>query len=193
MSNAQRTRGWVVTPITMAALLAWPATGALAQSGSDFLDKAKAGMTIRSSFFERTKPNESGPAAEAWGLGGWIGGETGEVADLFKIGGNYYFVGEMYGPTDGGGNFVLDANQNGYSVLGEAWGQLRLGDHALRVGRQRLAYGWALDGVYRFFNRYDGAFIGPRDVRAMLPLNFESATVSGKFANDSVRYYGGFA
>jgi hypothetical protein len=193
MSNAQRTRGWVVTPITMAALLAWPATGALAQSGSDFLDKAKAGMTIRSSFFERTKPNESGPAAEAWGLGGWIGGETGEVADLFKIGGNYYFVGEMYGPKDGGGNFVLDTEQNGYSVLGEAWGQLRLGDHALRVGRQRLAYGWALDGVYRFFNRYDGAFIGPRDVRAMLPLNFESATVSGKFANDSVRYYGGFA
>jgi hypothetical protein len=193
MSNAHHSIGRTLTPVAIAMLAALPAADALAQTGNAFVDDAKAGMTLRSSFFERTRPDESGPAAEAWGLGGWIGGETGEVADLFKIGGNYYFVGELYGPKDGGGNFVLDDSQSSYGVLGEAWAQLRFGDHALRVGRQALSYGWSLDGVYRFFNRYDGAFIGRRDVRAMLPLNFESATVSGKFANDTVRYYGGYA
>ncbi|NWG74583.1 MAG: outer membrane porin, OprD family [Rubrivivax sp.] len=193
MSNAHHSIGRTLTPVAVAMLAALPAADALAQTGNAFVDDAKAGMTLRSSFFERTRPDESGPAAEAWGLGGWIGGETGEVADLFKIGGNYYFVGELYGPKDGGGNFVLDDSQSSYGVLGEAWAQLRFGDHALRLGRQALSYGWSLDGVYRFFNRYDGAFIGRRDVRAMLPLNFESATVSGKFANDTVRYYGGYA
>lgn len=193
MSNVHRGSCRTLAPVAVAMLAALSAAEAPAQTGNAFVDDAKAGMTLRSSFFERTKPDEVGPAAEAWGLGGWIGGETGEVADLFKIGGNYYFVGALYGPKDGGGNFVLDDWQSGYGVLGEAWAQLRLGDHALRVGRQALSYGWSLDGVYRFFNRYDGAFIGRRDVRAMLPLNFESATVNGKFANDTVRYYGGYA
>jgi len=78
-------------------------------------------------------------------------------------------------------------------VLGEAWGRLRFGDHALTVGRQALNYGWALDGVYRFYNRYDGSFIGRRDVRAMTPLNFESATANGKLLDGNVRYYGGWA
>ncbi|MCU0938325.1 MAG: OprD family porin [Burkholderiaceae bacterium] len=179
--------------MAMQGLAAQAQTSAGTTSSDPFLANAKAGMTLRSSFFERSKPNESAPAAEAWGVGGWIGGETGELGQMFSVGGNYYFVGELYGPKDGGGNFVLDDAQSGYDVLGEAWGRLRFGDHALTVGRQALSYGWALEGVYRFFNRFDGAFIGRRDVRAMLPLNFESATVNGKFAQDTVRYYAGYA
>jgi hypothetical protein len=187
---------WVGGVLLAAAPMAGaqaPAQAAPIDWGNEFFAKAKAGMTLRSSFFERSKPNETAPAAEAWGLGGWIGGETGELGKVFSLGGNYYFVGEMYGPSDGGGNFILNDQQNGYSVLGEAWGRLRFGDHTLTAGRQALSYGWALDGVYRFFNRYDGSFIGRRDVRAMLPLNYESATVNGRFADGNVRYYGGFA
>ena len=159
----------------------------------EFVSQAKGGVMLRSSYFQRSKPNDAAPPAEAWGVGGWIWGETGELANIFSLGGAYYFVGEAYGPADGGGNFILDNDQSGYSVLGEAWGRLRFGDHALTIGRQALNYSWSLDGIYRTYNRYDGAFIGRRDVRTMVPLNFESATVAGKLAGGNVRYYGGYA
>ena len=155
--------------------------------------EAKAGVTLRSSYFQRSKANDVAPPAEAWGVGGWIWGETGELANISRLGGAYYFVGDAYGPPDGGGNFILDNEQSGYSVLGEAWGRIRFGDHSFTIGRQALAFNWSLDGIYRTYNRYDGAFIGRRDVRAMVPLNFESATLAGKFAGGNVRYYGGYA
>jgi hypothetical protein len=162
-------------------------------STQEFVTKAKGGVTLRSSYFQRGKPNDVAPPAEAWGVGGWIWGETGELASIFSLGGAYYFVGDAYGPPDGGGNFILDDEQSGYSVLGEAWGRMRFGDHSFTIGRQALAFNWSLDGIYRTYNRYDGAFIGRRDVRAMVPLNFESATLAGKFAGGNVRYYGGYA
>ena len=163
-------------------------------SANDFLTGGKAGTMVRSSYFNRTKPNENGPAAEAWGLGGWLYGETGELAKMLSFGGAYYYVAPLYAPDDGGGNFILkDPGQDGYGVLGEAWVRLRYGDNALTVGRQALSFGWSLDGIYRTYNRFDGSFIGRRDVRAMLPLDFESANVAGKLANDTFRYYGGYA
>jgi hypothetical protein len=60
------------------------------------------------------------------------------------------------------------------------------------AGRISPQYAWNLDGIYRFYNRYDGAFIGRRDVRAMIPLSYQGASVAGKVANDTVRYYGGY-
>ena len=76
-------------------------------------------------------------------------------------------------------------------MLGVAYARLRFGDHALTGGRHVAAIRWNLDGIYRFYNRYDGAFIGRRDVRAMIPLLVPGRTVAGKVASDTVRYYGG--
>lgn len=161
---------------------------------NEFFSNAKAGTMIRSVYFNRTKPNENGPAAEAWGLGGWLYGETGELFKAVSFGGAYYYVAPLYGPKDGTGNFVLkDPNQDGYSVLGEAWLRVRYGDNWFTYGRQALNFGWSLDGIYRTYNRLDGTFIGRRDVRAMLPLDFEAATVQGRLGNDTFRYYGGWA
>ena len=112
---------------------------------------------------------------------------------MFSVGGAYYLVGALYGPKDSGNTSLLEADQTGYSVLGEAWARLRYGDHSLTAGRQALAHGWSLDGIYRTGNRYDGAFIGKRDIRGMNPLNFETASVAGKLAGGTVRYYGGYA
>jgi hypothetical protein len=186
-------------PIPLALAAALACGGAFAQSApaaggtQDLLSGARAGVMLRSSYFERTKPVDTDPHPEAWGLGGWLWGETGELNQMFSLGGAYYFVGKAYSPADGGGSFILDDQNSGYGVLGEAWGRLRFGDHALTVGRQALSYNWSLDGIYRTYNRYDGAFIGRRDVRAMVPLDFESATVNGKLAGGNVRYYGGYA
>ena len=85
---------------------------------------------LRSSYFERSKPNEIGPAAEAWGLGGWIWGETGELAKIVLARRRLLLRRRGLRPSDGGGNFILDDQQSGYSVLGEA-----LGPAALRRSR----------------------------------------------------------
>ncbi len=60
---------------------------------------------------------------------------------------------------DGGG--LLAAGQSGYSVLGQAWLQARLGDTSLRLGRLEL----------------DSPFINPFDVK-MVPVTFEGALLT---------------
>ena len=154
---------------------------------------ATVGTMLRGSYFSRTKPNHNGPTAEATGLGGWLFAETGEWRNMLSFGGALAYVAKITGPDGHGGNFVLrDPDQEGYAVLGVAQGRLRFGDHAITAGRIAPQYSWHLDGIYRFYNRYDGAFIGRRDVRAMIPLAYQGGTVQGKLMNDTVRYYGGF-
>ena len=120
-------------------------------------------------------------------------GETGEWANLLSFGGALAYVAKIHGPDGHGGNFILkDPDQEGYATVGVAFARLRFEDHALTAGRISPQYAWNLDGIYRFYNRLDGAFIGRRDVRAMVPLSYQGASVAGKFAEDTVRYYGGW-
>ncbi len=154
---------------------------------------AQFGTMLRFSNFTRSKPNHSGPSAEATGLGGWLFGESGEWRNLLSFGGALAYVAKVHGPEGHGGNFLLkDPDQEGYATLGVAYARLRYEDNALTAGRISPQYAWNLDNIYRFYNRLDGAFIGRRDVRAMVPLSYQGAQVAGKVANDTVRYYGGW-
>ena len=131
MERNQTTVWRRVAPATCALVAGLACGGAEAQSASatdDFFGKAKAGVMLRSSYFERTKPIDTDPHPEAWGVGGWLWGETGELNQMFSLGGAYNFVGKAYSPADGGGSFILDDQNTGYGVLGEAWGRLRFGD-----------------------------------------------------------------
>ena len=51
----------------------------------DLMTGAKAGAVFRAVSFSRTKPNNSGPSAEAFGAGGWLFGETGEIAKTLSL------------------------------------------------------------------------------------------------------------
>src|SRR5215203_173672 len=154
---------------------------------------AKVGTMLRFSNFARSKPNHNGPSAEATGLGGWLFGETGEWQNMLSFGGALAYVAKLHGPEGHGGNFILkDPDQEGYATVGVAFARLRYEDHSLTAGRISPQYSWNLPDIYRFYNRFDGAFIGRRDVRAMIPLSYEGASVAGKVANDTVRYYGGW-
>jgi hypothetical protein len=162
-------------------------------TSNPFFTDWKAGTMVRSSYFDRTKPNNSGPSSEAWGIGGWLYGQTGELAKTLSFGAALYYVGKLYAPDGHGGDFMLTNEQEGYSTLGEGWMRARFGDHVFTVGRQALSFGWNLDGIYRYYNRFDGSFIGRRDIRGMHPLDFEAATLTGKFLEGNVRYYSGWA
>ena len=162
-----------------------------------FVDSLTRGGTVgtmlRISNFSRTKPNHNGPTPEATGIGGWLFGETGEWQQMLSFGGALAYVAKIHGPDGHGGNFILkDPDQEGYATVGVAFARLRYEDHALTAGRISPQYAWNLPNIYRFYNRLDGAFLGRRDVRAMIPLSYQGASLAGKFAKDTVRYYGGW-
>jgi hypothetical protein len=192
----------------LSVLATLPAGRALAQAAPESIDYegpgsaslidalrrgATVGTMLRGSYFSRTKPNRNGPTAEAGAVGGWLFGETGEFKQTLSFGAALAYVAGLHDPEGHGSNFILkDPDQDSYAALGVAYARLRAGDHALTAGRVAPQHAWSLDGVYRFYNRFDGAFLGRRDVRAMIPLSYEGGTVQGKFANDTVRYYGGY-
>ena len=206
--NRCKLRSTAFAAAAAALIAASPAERALAQSAPESIDYegpgssnlmealrkgATVGTMLRGSYFSREKPNRNGPTAEAGAVGGWLFGETGEFRDFLSFGGAIAYVAKLHDPEGHGGNFILkDPDQEGYAVLGVAFAKLRAGDHALTAGRVAPQHAWSLDGIYRFYNRFDGAFTGRRDVRAMIPLAYEGGTVQGKFANDTVRYYGGY-
>lgn len=199
-----------LTAVGIAALIAaLPCGRALAQAapegdeylkddlGGGFIDqlatKARVGTMLRESYFSRTKPNQNGPSAQAGGIGGWLYAETGEYEKFLTFGSALAYVAPLSAPAGHGGNFVLkDPDQQGYSTVDEAYARLRYDENALYAGRLAPTFAWSLDGIYRFYNRFDGAFIGRRDIRGMIPLAYEGATVAGQLLNETVRYYGGW-
>ncbi len=171
--------------------------GGQAASGNPFIDDAKFGMVARTAYFDR-RSSGNNPASNDFrqrsaGLGGWFYGNSGEIGEIFSVGGAYDFTIPLYGPKDDPYSYILrDPGQDPVSVIGEAYAKLRFGTHAIVLGRQTINQAWYLPDVVRFYNKLDQSMIGRRDVRGMLTLNYEAATVQGRVMNDTMRYYGGY-
>jgi len=184
-----------------------------------FLDKATAGFQFRTATFKRwssgAEPvdyvNSSGSTTsanayktfnnQAAGIGGWLYGSTGELADFLSFAGTVNFTLPLWAPEGGttpngyvnSYNYILqDPNQDGYAVVGEANARLRYENNVAILGWQSINYAWYLPDVYRFYNKLDQAMIGRRDVRAMQPLTYLGATLGGKLMDDTFRYFGGY-
>src|SRR5574337_1972773 len=187
-----------------------------AGTGNPFIEDAKAGLMFRTSYFDRRsagaepatdepigKPTSAANAfrQQAAGIGGWLYGNTGELANMLSFAGSYNFTEPWYGPEKYPYNYILrDPDQKSVSTIGEANARLRLGGKSPKedgatvvVGRQTIKQAWYLEDVVRFYNKLDQSMIGPRDVRAMQWINYEAATIQGRLAEDTVRYYGGYA
>ena len=116
----------------------------------------------------------AGTANEAWTLGGWIGYRSQRFRNTWSLGATAYGSAPLYAPADGDGTFLLKPGQEGYLVLGEAFGAAQFRQHALlKVGRQVVNQG----------------YINPSDIR-MTPYTFEGVTIGGEA--DSVRYLAGY-
>lgn len=125
------------------------------------LEDTKADVQIRSMYFDRDKFDSS--QSTAWALGGYAGFKTGYFRDRLAFGATAYASGRLYGPEDKGGTGILQADQQGYAVIGEVYGQFKVAEEInIDVGRKIL----------------NTPYINKSDTR-MTPNTFQTAILQG--------------
>ena len=155
-------------------LLAWSAcvwadeTTALTRA---LADDSETVVHFRSYAMDRHKP---GPVLnEAWAAGGWLGYQSGWIADALRFGLTGYTSQPLWNPADASGTLLLTSDQQGYSVLGQAYVSLKLLDQTLTGGLFEV----------------DQPEVNPQDNR-MTPNTFEGGKLGGKLGG--VSYFGGY-
>lgn len=128
-------------------------------------------LHLRTYYFDQE--STSGVRSTAWALGGWAGLRSPWWGDLFQMGIVGYTSQRLYGPQDEGGTKLLAPPQEPITVLGEAFGAVRIA-------------GQTVTGYRQLVNR---PFINPNDSR-MVPNTFEAYTLAG--AAGDVSYIGGY-
>ncbi len=166
--------------LTCAIAVAFASVGAAAPARAEefgdtlrrFLyDEASAVIQLRSYYRERDRPAPTNWAA--WATGGWIGYETGWLFGAFRLGAVGYTSQPMWAPKDTDGTRLLLTGQEGYSVLGQAYAQLRFGGQVFTGYRQLI----------------DEMEVNPRDNR-MTPNTFEAYALRGTLGD--VTYFAGY-
>ena len=126
------------------------------------LKDTKFEFNLRSFYFDRSDFN--GAEKQAWAIGGWLGVKTGYFLDHVAFGATVYTSNPIYAPDDRDGTLLLAPGQNGYTVLGEFYTELRIvKDVGITVGAKG----------------YDTPFINRNDTR-MTPNTFEAIVLQGR-------------
>jgi hypothetical protein len=143
-----------------------------------FFRDTELDLNLRSFYFRRDKFDDS--VSSAWAMGGALAYKSGWLLDRLQIGTTFYWSENLYGPKDKDGTLLLKPGQHGYTVLGQAFGRIKLfDDHFVNL--------------YRY--EYNTPFIGKNDSR-MTPNTFEGYTLQGTFGGKDgapgFRYGGGY-
>lgn len=126
-------------------------------------------LQVRSFYLGRDKYDDS--ESEAWALGGSLGFKTGYFRERFAFGATGYTSQKLYGPEDKDGTLLLKPGQEGYTVLGEVYGEFLLNqDTRLTLGRRG----------------FDTPYINRNDAR-MTPNTFQAITLQGLYGGDDGR------
>ncbi len=134
---------------------------ALGKAPQAFKD-TKFEFNFRTFYFDRS--DFSGAEKQAWAIGGWLGVKTGYFLDHIAFGATVYTSNPIYAPDDRDGTGLLAPGQNGYTVLGEFYAELRIAkDVGITVGAKG----------------YDTPFINRNDTR-MTPNTFEAIVLQGR-------------
>lgn len=134
----------------------------ISEQGKNALTSTVVAVQLRTIYMDRNKFD--GSENEAWAIGGSAGLKTGYFLDFLALGATVYTSQRLYGPDDKGGTSLLESDQSGYTVIGEAYGDFQLADD-LHLYAGRKAY----DTPY--INRDDGR---------MTPKTFEAVTLDGR-------------
>jgi hypothetical protein len=128
----------------------------------DALRDTEFKFNLRAFYLNREKFD--GMRSQAFAIGGWAGMKTGYFFDHLSLGVTGYTSQRLYGEDDEDGTLLLASGQEGYSVLGELYADIRIiKDLNLYVGRKE----------------FDTPFINRNDTR-MTPNTFEAIVLQGK-------------
>jgi hypothetical protein len=107
--------------------------------------------------------NSGSNIKEAWALGGSLSYQSGYFLDHFSVGGVVYTSQPVYAPDNRDGTNLLAPGQEGYTVLGQAYGRVKLVEDNFV-------------NLYRY--EYSTPFLNKNDTR-MTPNTFEGYTFTG--------------
>ncbi len=126
-------------------------------------------LQARTFYLGREKYDDS--ESEAWALGGSVGFKTGYFRERFAFGATGYTSQKLYGPEDKDGTLLLKPGQEGYTVLGEVYGEFLINeDTRLSLGRRGI----------------DTPYLNRNDAR-MTPNTFQAITLQGLYGGDEGR------
>lgn len=127
----------------------------------DALKDTTFNFNLRTYYMDRDKFDDT--ESQAWAAGGWAGVKTGYFLDHISLGLTGYTSQRLEGDEDQDGTLLLAPGQEGYSVLGELYADVRILDCLnLIVGRKE----------------FDTPFINRNDTR-MTPNTFEAIVLQG--------------
>jgi hypothetical protein len=126
-----------------------------------FIRDSAITLHLRTYYLDRHTPTP--PGLGAWAGGGWLGYQSGWFADVLRVGVVGYTSQPIWAPDHRDGTLLLKPDQQGYSVLGQAYVQLKLRDQVFTGYRQVI----------------DQPEVNLQDNR-MTPNTFEAYTVTGK-------------
>lgn len=124
------------------------------------------------SFFSDTDGEVVGDAA-AMAIGGWVGYQSGWLADTLQIGARAYTSQPLWAPEDQAGTLLLLPDGDAINTLGIAYAALRHEGQTLTLYRQEV-------------NQPE---VNPHD-NCMVPITFEGASLAGGI--DAISYYAGY-
>jgi hypothetical protein len=128
-----------------------------------FIRDTKLDLNLRTYYFNRDKFDSS--ASEAWALGGALTYASGWLFDHFGIGAALYTSQPLYAPEERDGTLLLKPGQDGYTVLGQLYGRIKLiEDNFINL--------------YRY--EYNTPYLNKNDSR-MTPNTFEGYTFTGAY------------
>ena len=129
-----------------------------------FFRDTTLGLKVRSYYFYRDNYSGSSPQVnEAWALGGSLSYRSGWFLDHFGVGAVLYTSQPLYAPDDTDGTLLLKPGQEGYTVVGQLYGRVKLFEENFI-------------NIYRY--EYNTPFINQNDNR-MTPNTFEGYTLTG--------------
>jgi len=135
-----------------------------------FLRDTDVRFYARTYYFDHWRADET--QGRAWAIGGALQYRSGWLLDALRIGATVYTSQPIVAPKDKGGTGLLRPGQQGYTVAGQGYLEMRYGeDHNIQLYRQEV----------------DLPYVNKADTR-MTPNTFEAYMVRG--AAKDLRWFG---
>ena len=144
-----------------------------------FFRDQKLDLNLRT-FYKYNDKGADNSLSEAWALGGALTYKSGYLLDHFALGAAVYTSQPLYAPEERDGTLLLKPGQEGYTVLGQLYGEIKV----------------LPDNFFRFYRQeYNTPYINKNDFR-MTPNTFEGysfqGAYGGKDGTPGFRYGGGY-